>query len=344
MGEIAAEYVDPHGPSPPLISSAVNKQAIRDASYVTSLQSPLSPYKQPISPSYPMLSGALQNQAVREASYVSPLPRPQSPYAPSVPSSPLLSGALRHGQALRRVTSYQTPQLHSPYGPTVVTPYDYISEPGPAPLLHDALQNRSNLQNVSSLRSPMMQRRNPYAPAGPQVHSALKQNPNLRQASYQTPVKLRRSPYGPLAPSSPMLGRALPNPQLMQASYRLPDGTLVSPYVDSCTSPLLDGALQNQQVRGASYILPDGSVIRVGIKGECQNIHTTLYVFLCTYHNIFYYSFTFLYLSRSLPTQDPRIPQKPVSPNLSRALQNQNVRTASYTLPDGTIIDPRQQV
>ncbi len=42
--------------------------------------------------------------------------------------------------------------------------------------------------------------------------------------------------------------------------------------------------------------------------------------------------------------QDPRVPQKPVSPNLSRALQNQNVRTASYTLPDGTIIDPRQQV
>lgn len=34
----------------------------------------------------------------------------------------------------------------------------------------------------------------------------------------------------------------------------------------------------------------------------------------------------------------------PQSPNLSRALQNPNVRTASYTLPDGTIIDPRQQV
>lgn len=43
-------------------------------------------------------------------------------------------------------------------------------------------------------------------------------------------------------------------------------------------------------------------------------------------------------------TQDPRVPQKPVSPNLSRALQNQNIRTATYTLPDGTIIDPRQPV
>ncbi|XP_047189847.1 unconventional myosin-XV [Scophthalmus maximus] len=38
---------------------------------------------------------------------------------------------------------------------------------------------------------------------------------------------------------------------------------------------------------------------------------------------------------------DPRVPQRPMSPNLSRALQNQDLKTASYTLPDGTIIDPR---
>lgn len=267
MGEMATEYLEPYVPPSPSLSSAMQNQAIRDASYVTQLQKPMSPYEQPVPPSYPILSGALQNQAVREASYTSPLPRPQSPYTPSVPSSPLLSGALRHGQALRGVASYQTPTLHSPYGPTVVTAYDYISEPGPAPLLHDALQNRSNLQNVSSLKSPVMQRRNPYAPVGPHVHSALQQNPNLRHASYQTPVQLRRSPYGPPPPSSPILGSALQNPQLMQASYRLPDGTLVSPYADSRSSPLIGHALQNQQVRGASYILPDGSVMRVGIKG-----------------------------------------------------------------------------
>ncbi|TDH15756.1 hypothetical protein EPR50_G00013070 [Perca flavescens] len=47
--------------------------------------------------------------------------------------------------------------------------------------------------------------------------------------------------------------------------------------------------------------------------------------------------------SGAMRNQDPRISQKPMSPNLSRALQNQNVRTASYVLPDGTIIDPRQQ-
>lgn len=33
-----------------------------------------------------------------------------------------------------------------------------------------------------------------------------------------------------------------------------------------------------------------------------------------------------------------------MSPSLYKALQNQNVKTASYTLPDGTILDPREQV
>lgn len=260
-------------PSSPLLSRALQNEAIRHASLnspfvpsaaqMSGMNEMASEYVEPYVPSSPSLSGALQKQAIRDASYVSPL-RPQSPYTPSVPSSPVLSGAMRHGQALRAVASYQTPTLYSPYGPTV-TQYDYISEPGPAPLLHDALQNRSNLQNVSSLRSPMMSRHNPYAPVGPKVHTALQQNPNIRQAAYQTPLQLRRTPYGPLPPSSPRLGQAIQNPQLMHASYQLPDGTLVSPYADPRTSPLLGRALQNQKVREASYILPDGSVIRVGI-------------------------------------------------------------------------------
>ncbi|XP_070771513.1 unconventional myosin-XV [Enoplosus armatus] len=373
MGEMATEYVEPYAPSSPSLSGAMRNQAIRDASYVSSLQRPMSPYEQPIAPSSPMLSGALQNQAVRdasyysplqmpmspheqpmppsspmlsgalqnqavrEASYASPLQRPQSPYAPSVPSSPMLSGAMRHGHALRGVASYQTPQFRSPYGPTVVTPYDYISEPGPAPLLHDALQNRSGLQNVSSLRSPMMQRHNPYAPAGPQLYSALQQNPSLRQASYQTPVQLRRSPYGPPPPSSPMLGSALQNPQLMQASYRLPDGTLVSPYADSRSSPLLGHALQNQQVRGASYTLPDGSVIRdprVPQKPMSPNLSRALQ------------NQDLKTASYTLPDGtivDPR-QQQPISPNLAKALNNPALREASFSLPDGTIvIDPKKE-
>lgn len=57
-----------------------------------------------------------------------------------------------------------------------------------------------------------------------------------------------------------------------------------------------------------------------------------------------YDGFTHLYHFWLSPIQDPRILQKPVSPNLSKALQNQNIRTASYTLPDGTIVDPRQKV
>lgn len=268
MNEIGTEYGAPHSPSSPSISVPMQNQAIRDAPYAGSLPGPVSLHQQSMPPTYPVLSGALQNQAVRGASYVSPLPRPQSTYAPSVPSSPLLSGAMSYGTALRGVSSFPTPQLYSPYGPTVVTPYDHISEPGPAPLLHDALHNRSSLQNFSALRSPLMHRHNPYAPAGPQVHSALQKNPNLRFASYQTPIQVIRSPYGQQPPSSPTLGRAMQNQQIMQASYQLPDGTLGSPYVDSSTSPVLTHALQNQQIRGASYILPDGSIVRVCMNKE----------------------------------------------------------------------------
>ncbi|KAI3353346.1 hypothetical protein L3Q82_019878 [Scortum barcoo] len=330
-------YEQPMAPSSPMLSRALQNQAIQDASYVSPLQRPVSPYEQPMVPSSPMLSGALQNQAVRDASYVSPLRRPQSPYASSVPSSPMLSGAMRHGQALRGVASYQTPQLSSPYGPTVVTPYDYISEPGPTPLLHDALQNRSGLQNVSSLRSPMMQRHNPYVPPSPQLHRALQQNPNLRQASFQTPMQLRRSPYGPPPPLSPMLGSALQNPQLMQASYRLPDGSLVSPYADSRSSPLLGSALQNQQVRGASYTLPDGSVIRdprVPQRPMSPNLSRAL-------QNQDLKSASYILPGGAII--DPR-EKHSISPNLAKALNNPALREASYSLPDGTIvIDTKKQ-
>ncbi|KAM4603322.1 unconventional myosin-XV [Polymixia lowei] len=296
-------YEQPMAPSSPMLSGAMQNQALREASYASPFQRPVSPHEQLMPPSSPMLSGALQNQAVRGASYASPLQSPGSPYGPSVPSSPMLSGAMQHGQALRGMASYQTPSLRSPYGPTVVTPYDYISDPGPAPMLQEAMQNRSGFQNLSSLRTPLMQRQKPFTPTGPQLHHALHQNPNLRQASYRTPATFLHSPYGPPPTSSPLLGSALQNPQLMQASYRLPGGTLASPYGQPIpSSPLLGSALQNQQLRGASYILPDGSVIG-----------------------------------------DPRRAQKPTSPNLSRALQNKDVKSAAYTLPDGTIVGPRQQ-
>ncbi|KAM4749909.1 unconventional myosin-XV [Anableps anableps] len=310
MGPMAPELLEPHDPT---------------------LQTPTSPHEQPLLPPSQMLSGALQNQALREASYISPLQRPQSPYAASVPSSPLLSGAMRHSQAIKGMASYQTPQLQSPYGPTVGMSSDYISEPGPTPLLQDALQNQTGLRNVSNLKSPMMQHRNLYAPAEPQLHSALQQNPNLRQASFQTPVQLRRSSVVPQSLSSPILGRALQNPQLMQASYRLPERTLMNPYTDPRSSPLLGRALQNQQVRSASYIMPDGSVIRdprllqkpmsPNLSGALQNQHLRT-------------------ASYTLPDGtiiDSRQKQ-PISPNLSRALNNPAIREASYSLPDGTIV------
>ncbi|KAM8842059.1 uncharacterized protein myo15ab isoform 4-T5 [Synchiropus picturatus] len=328
-----SSFEQPGLPSSPMLSGALQNQAVRGASYVSPLQRLVSPYEQPIAPSSPVLSGALQNRVLKEASYVSPLQRPPSPYAQSVPSSPMLSGAMRHGQALRGVASYQTPQLRSPYGPTVVTTYDYISEPGPPPLLNDALHHRSGLQRVSSLRSPVMQRHNPYAPSVPLLNHALQQNPNLRHASYQTPIQLRKSPYGPSAPSSPLLGSALRNPQLLQSTYRLPDGTLVSPYRDPQMSPLLGQALQNQQVRGASYTLPDGSVVRDPRLPQSPNLTRAL-------QNQDLKAATYTLPDGTI--LDPR-QQQPVSPNLAKALTNPALREASYSLPDGTIvIDPRK--
>ncbi|XP_077460372.1 unconventional myosin-XV [Stigmatopora argus] len=325
-------YKQPMGPSSPMVSGALQNQVLRDASYASPLPRSLSPYDQPMAPSSPIVSRALQNQAVRDASYVSTLQRPQSPYAPSGNMSPVLSGAMRHGQALRGVASYPTPQFHSPYGQTYVTGYDYISEPGPAPLLYDALLNRSDFQNVATLRSPMMQRHHSYAPVSPKLHSALQQNPNLRQASYQTNFQLR-SPYAPQSPSSPVLASALQNPQLIQASYRLPDGTLVSPYAKPPSSPHLGQAMQNHQIRGASYILPDGSIIRDPRIPQSPNLARALQnqgVRTATY---------------TLPDGtliDPKN-QQPVSPNLAKALKNPALREVSYSLPDGTIIiDPKK--
>ncbi|MEQ2272884.1 hypothetical protein XENORESO_016439, partial [Xenotaenia resolanae] len=319
MGQMAPELVEPHDHT---------------------LQRPMSPYEQPLLPPSQMLSGALQNQAVREASYVSPLQRPQSPYAPSVPSSPLLSGAMRHSQAMRGMASYQTPQMQSPYGPSLGTPYDYISQPGPPPLLQDALQNQTGLHNVSNLKSPIMQRRNPYAPAGPQLHNALQQNPNLHQASFQTPVQLRQSSVVPQSPSSPMLGRALQNPQLMQASYRLPERTLISPYTDPRSSPLLGHALQNQQLRSASYIMPDGSVIRLpdgtlvlpGQKPSTPNLTAALR------QNQGLRSAGLYALS---DTSGLSGAPKPTSPNFASALQNEELRGVTYRLPDGSLLTRR---
>ncbi|XP_061534898.1 unconventional myosin-XV [Phycodurus eques] len=328
-------YEHPMAPSSPMVSRALQNQALRDASYASPLQRPLSPFEQPPASSSSMVSKVLQNQAVRDASYVSSLQRPPSLYAPPGPSSPLLSGAMRHGQVLQNLASYPTPHLHSPYGQTYVTGYDYISEPGPAPLLYDALQNRSDFQNVASLRSPMMQRHNPYAPVTPKLHTALQQNPNLRQASYQTPLKLSRSAYAPPPPSSPLLANAIHNPQLMQASYRLPDGTLDPRVPQQPMSPNLARALQNQDLRTATYTLPDGTII------DPKNQQPVSPDLAKALKNP-----ALREASHSLPDGTIVIdPKKPKSPNLTAALQNPYLKSASYTLPDGTIIiDPRKPV
>uniref|UniRef100_A0A3P8UJY9 Uncharacterized protein n=1 Tax=Cynoglossus semilaevis TaxID=244447 RepID=A0A3P8UJY9_CYNSE len=117
----------PYYPSSPSLSTAMQNQALREASYSSPLQRPVSPYDQPmnqvlrdasfvsplqrpVSPheqlmapdaSYasplqrPMSPYEQPNQALRDASYASPLQRSLSPNAPSVPSSPMLSELFR---------------------------------------------------------------------------------------------------------------------------------------------------------------------------------------------------------------------------------------------------------
>ncbi|KAJ3615018.1 hypothetical protein NHX12_018586, partial [Muraenolepis orangiensis] len=271
-------------------------------------------------PSSPMLSGALQNQTIRQASFAPPAGT-QFAY-----NDPQMARALQHGNALRGMSAIRTPSLHSPYGPTVVTAYDHISEPAPSPMLHEALHNRSaNFQNVSSLGTPLAQRRISQAHAGPQ----------LRGASYTLPDgRVFRDPYQPQLPPSPNLSRALQNPNVKNATYTLPDGTIVDPRQQAPISPNLALALNNPALRRASYSLPDGTIVIDRNQASSPNLAAAL-------QNPYLKSAAY-----TLPDGTIIIdPRKPISPNLSGALQNSALKKASYKLPDGTVVtDPNAPI
>uniref|UniRef100_A0AAV2LPA6 Uncharacterized protein n=1 Tax=Knipowitschia caucasica TaxID=637954 RepID=A0AAV2LPA6_KNICA len=214
-------------PSSPMLSGALQNQALRDASYA----SPMSPYQQPMAPSSPMLSGALQNQALMDASFVSPM----SPYQqPMAPSSPMLSGALQN-QALRDA-SFVSP----------MSPYQQPMAPS-SPMLSGALQNQA-LRDASFV-SPMSPYQQPMAPSSPMLSGAL-QNQALMNASFVSPM----SPYQqPMAPSSPMLSGALQNQAIRGASFASPLQRPISPYASVPSSPMLSGAMRHgQALRGVS--------------------------------------------------------------------------------------------
>nr|XP_021331574.1 unconventional myosin-XV [Danio rerio] len=324
----------------------------------------------------PLLSNALQNSQLREASYMSPLQRPGSPYAPEVtqfgevpeqpplsypyvpqmeafeqapgqPVSPMLSNAI-HNPQLRNASfrsSFQRP--HSPYT-QVETGYDYVEDPGAGPILSSALQN-PNVRNASyrtHLRRRGSRVPSGYGPRGSPALSSALQNQNIRKASYRSPVQGMVSPYAPVPGyrqdprKSPFLSDALHNPQLRNATYQLPDGSLV--YGDQGlnvnASPMLVDAIGNPLLQNASYRLSAGSMMGMDPRQQ-QSFSPNLSNALQN-QNLRKASYrlpdgTIIYPDSHL--------QQPSSPNLSNALQNPNVRNAAYRLPDGTLVNARQQ-
>ncbi|XP_051558226.1 unconventional myosin-XV [Myxocyprinus asiaticus] len=330
-------------PHSPMLTRALQNQSVRNASYASPFQQPMSPYAPEMAS--PLLSNALQNSHLREASYTSPFQRPGSPYAPERPASPLLSYAI-HNPQLRNAAYKSTLQRpHSPYN-EVVAGYDYIEEPGPGPLLSNAIQN-PNVRNAS-YRTHLHRRGSliphGYGPRGSPALSTALQNQNIRKASYRAPLQGMVSPYAPMPGygqdprKSPILSDALHNPQLRGATYQLPDGTLVydNQVLNASSSPLLADAMGNSQLQSASYRLPAGSIID---PRRQQSLSPNLPNALQN-RNIRNASYrlpdgTIIYPDSHL--------QQPSSPNLSNALQNKNLRNATYRLPDGTIITAGQR-
>uniref|UniRef100_A0A3B4UVJ8 Uncharacterized protein n=1 Tax=Seriola dumerili TaxID=41447 RepID=A0A3B4UVJ8_SERDU len=153
---VSGPYADPNAeqfvvPPSPMLSGALQNQAIRQASF----SSPLGPeaaqvvgmsemateYVEPYGLSSPTLSGAMQNPAIRDASYVPPLQRPMSPY-----EQPM-------NQAIRDA-SYVSP-LQRP-----LSPYEEPMPPS-SPMLSGALQNQAVRE--ASYVSPLQRPQSPYA-------------------------------------------------------------------------------------------------------------------------------------------------------------------------------------
>ncbi|KAM9485945.1 LOW QUALITY PROTEIN: uncharacterized protein ACWYII_004793, partial [Salvelinus alpinus] len=370
-------------PSSPMLQGALQNQTLRNASFTSPHLRPMSPYAQQVpqynQPSSPMLQGALQNQQLRNASFTSPLQQPMSPYAqdmggyedPMMPSSPMLQGALQNQQL--RNASFTSP-LQQPMSPYA--------------------------QDMGGYEDPMM-------PSSPMLQGAL-QNQQLRNASYASPLQRPVSSYGsmgrydePLPPSSPMLGNAIPNQALRGASFGSPAlqrrgnpyGPVVTQYdyhAEPGPSPLLHNALQNPNMRNASFgtpmlqrrggnpfgpVVPDyyGALQNPQMRQMVQS-RDGLHPLLSPYgplqpdprfgnalqnHRVHGTNVTdppnlaAALMNPALKTASYTLPdgtiiidpRKPVSPSLGRALQNPALMNTSYTLPDGTIIiDPRKPV
>ncbi|XP_034449270.1 unconventional myosin-XV isoform X4 [Hippoglossus hippoglossus] len=309
------------GPSPlssPMLSSALLNPSMRQATYRLpdgTLVTRTEPTPAP-APSSPMLSSALLNSGVRKATYRLPdgtlVTRNEPASQPVTSSSPMLSSALLNPNV--RTASYRLPDgsILTRQGEETQTAESTVSSPGLSSALMNANLRKAKFQlpGGSSLFPKNQPQASSSASSGPVLSGALL-NTNLRGASYRLPdTSLLRQPGSAdiSEPRSLDLSNALRNKNLRSATYRLPDGTLISrPQPASSPRKLdLSNALsKNQNLREANYRLPDGNIMtRLGA---------------------------------------PRTPE-PRSLNLSGALQNPQLRQASFRLPSSyAVVSPQVQ-
>ncbi|TKS91706.1 Unconventional myosin-XV [Collichthys lucidus] len=251
--------------------------------------------------------------------YSSPLQRPSSPQPQemypqnlpqTVPSSPFLG------------RTFQNPYLQNA---SIATPV----QRSPSPIPGGQGEILANIQ--------VSQEVNPYATLG--LSNALRQNSQLRSASYSSPLQRNANLYTPVLtppqvapspapsmPSSPHLSSAMISSQLRNASYASPLQQHISPMpsVSPASSPI---APQQENIRGPSSFLSGGL--------RTSQIQGSMY---------------------KLPGGTLTMSRDPVSPPvttagggvsgggmlshsmLSNALQNPNLSQASYGLPDGTLV------
>ncbi|KAF7669613.1 hypothetical protein LDENG_00170640 [Lucifuga dentata] len=226
----------------------------------------------------------------------------------SYPPSPLPNRAMSSQMSMG---PFQPPIPPPSFPPGTIPPsqgiaqYDYaMMEPGPSPILANALQN-PQIVGV------------PFPPSHLQPTASPLQRPS---SPLPQPDIYPQNPPSPV-PSSPLLGRALQNPHLQNINITsplqrspspIPGGQLgisaegqVNQYISPLSSPVLSSALyQNSHLRSASYSSP-------------LQRNANLYTTVLSPHE----------------AADPLFPSVPSSPQLSSSMITPQLQNASFASP-----------
>ncbi|GLD74594.1 unconventional myosin-XV, partial [Lates japonicus] len=268
----------------------------------------------------PQTCGAMSSQSLGPASFQPPVPQPSLPFGTLPPSQS-------------------------------ITQYDYtMMDPGPSPMLTNALPNPQNSRlRSASYSSPLQRNANLYTtvlappeaevplassvPSSPHLSSAMLTS-QLRNASFASPLQRHLSPMSSVSPAAPPT-----TPQ--QGAIR-------------GTSPLFSGGLRTAQIQGSMFRLPGGTLTMP--RGPAEPPSTTdgggggggggrlsPMMLSSALQNPALRQATYRLPDGSLVTRtepaEPSSVASPLSsPMLSSALLNPSLRQATYRLPDGTLI------